>query len=74
MPFESRSIFWLRAIARMLSGENFFRGGIESRYGVRRKNLSSFGLSCTILWLFLDPHETDVSQKLRILLQDAYVP
>ena len=31
-----RSIFGLRAIARMLSGENFLKGSNELGYGVRR--------------------------------------
>ena len=33
---DCRSIFGLRAIARMLSGEIFLRGDIRVRYGVRR--------------------------------------
>ena len=37
MPIESRSVFWLRAIARMLSDEKFFRGGIASGYGTEEE-------------------------------------
>ena len=47
----------------MLSAENFFEGDVSVRYGVRRYDLSSLGLSCTTLWLFSDPQRTAVSQK-----------
>ena len=56
-------MFGLRAIARMLSGENFCNGGINAGYGVSRLFLSSSGFNCTTLWLFSDPHGTAVSQK-----------
>ena len=36
MPIDCKSIFGLRAIALMLSGENFFSGYINVGYGVRR--------------------------------------
>ena len=36
MPIDCRSIFGLRAIARLLSGENCFNGGINVGYGVSR--------------------------------------
>ena len=36
IPIDCKSIFGLRAIARMLSGENFFNGGINVGYGVSR--------------------------------------
>ena len=36
MPFYCRFIFGLRAIALMLSGEKFFKGGLKIGYGVRR--------------------------------------
>ena len=39
-----KSILGFRAIARMLSGENFFKGCNKVEYGVRRYNPSSFGL------------------------------
>ena len=47
-------------MARMLSYENFLKGGISVRYGVF---LSSFGFSCTTLWLISDPYGTAVSHK-----------
>ena len=47
-------------MARMLSYENFLKGGISVGYGVF---LSSFGFSCTTLWLVSDPHGTAVTQK-----------
>ena len=56
-------MFRLRAIARMLSGENFFKSDISVGYGVRRYYLSSFEFNCTTLWLFSDQHGTAVSQK-----------
>ena len=36
MPIDCKSIFGLRAIALMFSGENFFYGCISVGYGVRR--------------------------------------
>ena len=36
IPIDCKSIFGLRAIARMLSSENFFNGGINVGYGVSR--------------------------------------
>ena len=36
MPIDYKSIFGLRAIALMLSGENFFNGYMSVGYGVRR--------------------------------------
>ena len=36
MPIDCKSIFGFRAIALMLSGENFFSGGINVGYGVSR--------------------------------------
>ena len=36
MPIDYKSIFGLRAIALMLSGENFFSGGINVGYGASR--------------------------------------
>ena len=53
----------LRAIACMLSSKNFFNGGSNVGYGVRRPHLSSSGFNCTSLWLFSDPRGTTVSQK-----------
>ena len=63
MPIDCKSIFGLRAIARMLSGENFFNGCINVGYGFNRLYLSSSGFNFTTLWLFSDPHGTAVSQK-----------
>ena len=62
-PIDWRSMFRLRAIARMISGEIFLRGHIRVRYGVSRYNLSAFGLSSTKLWLISDPQKTALSQK-----------
>ena len=56
-------VYFLRAIARMLSGENCFKDDISVGYGVRRYYFSSFALSYTTLWVFSGPHETAVSQK-----------
>ena len=64
MPIDCKSIFGLRAIALILSGENFFNGCFSVGYGVSRYHLSSSGFNCTTLWLFFDPHGTAVSQKL----------
>ena len=36
MPIDCKSTFGLRAIALMLSGQNFFSGYISVGYGVRR--------------------------------------
>ena len=36
IPIDCKSIFGLRAIALMLSGENFFSGCINVQYGVSR--------------------------------------
>ena len=36
IPIDCKSIFGLRAIARMLSGENVFSGCINVGYGVSR--------------------------------------
>ena len=63
MPIDCKSIFGLRAIALMLSGENFFNGCNSVGYGVSRWYLSSLGFNCTTLLLFFDPHGTAVSQK-----------
>ena len=53
----------LRAIARILSGENFFNGCINVGYGVSMYYFSSSGFDFTTLWLFFDPHGTAVSKK-----------
>ena len=50
------------AIALILSGENFFNGGVSVGYGVRRQYLSSSRLICSTLWLFSDSHGTAVSK------------
>ena len=63
LPIDCRSRFGLRAIARMFSGKNFFKNCIKVGYGGRRQFLSAFGLNCTTLWLFSDPHRTAVSQN-----------
>ena len=36
IPIDSKSILGLRAIALILTGENFFSGCISVGYGVRR--------------------------------------
>ena len=36
MPIDCKSIFELRAIARILSGDNFLKSGIKVGYGDRR--------------------------------------
>ena len=36
MPIDCKSIFGLRAISLMLSGETFFSGSMNVGYGVRR--------------------------------------
>ena len=59
MPIDCKSIFGFRAIALMLSGENFFSGCISVGYGVRKYHLSSSGFNCTTIVL----HGTTVSQK-----------
>ena len=53
----------LRAMARILSGENVFNGCIKVGYGVSKYYFSSSGFNCTTLWLFSDPRGTAVSQK-----------
>ena len=63
MLIDCKSIFGLRAIALMLSGENFFKGCISVGYGLRRYYLSSSGFNCTTLWLFFDPRGTAVSKN-----------
>ena len=60
---DCKSLFGLRAIAFVLSGENFFYGGIRVGYGVIRSYLSSFGFNCNTLWLFSDTHGSAVAQK-----------
>ena len=63
ISIQNRSVFGVRAIANMLSSENFFIRGINVGYVVHRKNLSSSGLSFTTLLLYFDPHWTAVSQN-----------
>ena len=36
IPIDYKSIFGLQTIDRILSGENFFNGGINVGYGVNR--------------------------------------
>ena len=70
IPNDCKSLFGFLAIALILSGENFFNGGISAGYGMRRFYLSSSGFNYTTLWLFSDPHGTAVSQK-SVLLESV---
>ena len=64
-------MFGFQAMALMLSGQNFFSGGINVGYGVIRQYISSSGFNCTTLWLFSDPLGTAVAQKKNVLLESV---
>ena len=48
-PIDSRSIFGLRAVALILSGEIFFNGCISVGYGLSGQLLFLSGFNCTTL-------------------------
>ena len=48
-PIDSRSVIGLRAVALVLSVENFFNGCISVGYGVSGQLLFSLGFICTTL-------------------------